>query len=189
MFRFSYGRYPVEIPEFNLTVWGTPREAESLADRLRGGIQQSADICKVSPSVCRGNLGVSRSQMPQLEGSVVSNFLRAYQSHGVDVRRGKILVGKLKATQKEIQAAKAMRMANEFVEGRFPDITSSVIVSKDNYILDGHHRWAALLIVDPKKTINVFKVDVPINQLLADARNFSGVGFAGFDAPSAGYSR
>lgn len=163
MSQHNYGRFPVEIAEYNLTVWGERRQAESLAEKFRGGIQQSSDICQVSPSVCRGNLGVPRSKMPQLEGSIVTNFLRAYQNAGIRVSRGAISVGRLKATQKEIQAAKALRMAREYVEGRFPDIADSVIVSKDNYILDGQ-----------------------IRNLLRDAQSFGGVGFAGFDAPSAG---
>ena len=39
----------------------TQREATDLAEQLRAGIETSADICAITPSVCVGNLGIPRS--------------------------------------------------------------------------------------------------------------------------------
>lgn len=43
---------------------------------------------------------------------------------------------------------------------------SLIIVSKDGYILDGHHRWAAGVLLDPKLTIPCMVVDIPKKKLI-----------------------
>lgn len=54
-----------------------------------------------------------------------------------------------------------------------------VIISKDNYILDGHHRWAAAVGrdyvtgVDVPTPIKVERIDEPITTLLQQARDYS----------------
>jgi hypothetical protein len=40
------------------------------------------------------------------------------------------------------------------------------VISEDNHILDGHHRWAATLIRDPTAGITGTKVALPIEQLI-----------------------
>jgi 2'-5' RNA ligase len=60
-----------------------------------------------------------------------------------------------------------------------PDETEPVIISRDNYILDGHHRWAASIGrdyqtgVDVPTPINVERIDEPITTLLQQARDYS----------------
>jgi len=48
---------------------------------------------------------------------------------------------------------------------------ASILVSEDNYILDGHHRWAATIIYNKKhpddaRTMTIEKVQLPIGPLL-----------------------
>ena len=62
----------------------------------------------------------------------------------------------LKPSQKQIILIKAFNMAmnTTLVGGKFPpggDLAA--IISADNYIMDGHHRWAATMLLD--KGINV----------------------------------
>ena len=54
----------------------------------------------------------------------------------------------------------------------------AVLVSKDNYLLDGHHRWAATIIYNDKhpedqKPMTVQKVMMPIDQLLKVANAYT----------------
>src|SRR5271157_2540613 len=50
--------------------------------------------------------------------------------------------------------------------------TKPFIVSKDNYVFDGHHRWLALLNRDPHLSVETYRVNLPIKDLLAMAGKF-----------------
>lgn len=173
---YQYARIAKDIPHYKLRVEGEPGEADSLADRLQDGIQQSADICQISPPVCVGNLGIPRSKMPQLKGRTVDLFIESFQRRGIRVRYTSMPVGRLKATQREISAKSVLRMVTKHLDGRYPELDrQSIIVSKDHYILDGHHRWASLLTISPSKRVPVILIDAPIRQLLDEANTFEGV--------------
>jgi hypothetical protein len=149
--------------------------SEDLSKQIEKGIKRSADLCKISPPVCVGNLGVPRSKMPQLEPQpVVFSFLRDLKKEGVSVKKGKMHVGRLKATQRGIDVRKVLRMAKEYQQGKFPNIKDQIIVSSDDHVLDGHHRWAALVVTDPNETMNVLKVGMPMQALLAKANSYKG---------------
>jgi len=63
--------------------------------------------------------------------------------------------------------------------GYLLEIVSPIIVSKDGYILDGHHRWAALLAWDFKDKldkpikIHVKIINLPIETILQKAHEFN----------------
>jgi hypothetical protein len=54
------GQYRVEI------VGDNEENAKKVAAELARGIQETSDICKINPPICQGNLGITRSNMPQL---------------------------------------------------------------------------------------------------------------------------
>jgi hypothetical protein len=97
------------------------------------------------------------------------------KENGIKTTKKKMEVGKMKATQKEIQAAKTFGFADAFLKGEFPNIGDSVIVSSDGHILDGHHRWAALLTVDAGREMDVQVIDMTMDELLEEAASFPGV--------------
>jgi len=68
----------------------------------------------------------------------------------------------LKPTQKDVYLGKALGMAIGGVAGG--DLKS--VVSHDNYILDGHHRWAATLLNNPYATITGIQVALDIKDLV-----------------------
>jgi hypothetical protein len=49
----------------------------------------------------------------------------------------------LKATQSELNGGKVGGMANAIAACKTEILGRSIFESKDNYVLDGHHRWAA----------------------------------------------
>lgn len=64
-----------EIPEYNLVVVAgeggklAPEDisrAREVAKKLRAGIDEAADYCNINPPACRGNLGITRDNMPQV---------------------------------------------------------------------------------------------------------------------------
>jgi len=201
------------IKEYKLDVVGNDvRQAAQIAAKVRKGIQEAADICKISPPVCVGNLGLPRSKMPQIEGDLsvvellggdranppkgeaiiaaggsptderttLDQFLDALEDKGVKTRRRRVPVGNLKATQREIKAAKVYGMADAHLRGNFPNLDKQIVVSNDGHILDGHHRWAALLTIDPKRRMSVLEVDLPMAELLHEAAATPGVYRANF---------
>ncbi len=112
--------------------------------------------------------------------TVQAQFLAHLKKSGVQIRRRTIPVGKLKATQTEIKASKTFGMADSHLKGNFPGIDKQILVSRDGYILDGHHRWAALLTIDPKRKMSVIEIGLPMDgtgtrSVLAEAAAFPGV--------------
>jgi hypothetical protein len=71
---------------------------------------------------------------------------------------------KLMPSQNAVFLGKALGMS------MVPKLSSGgdigAVISEDNHILDGHHRWAATLISNPTATIVGTKVGLPIQQLI-----------------------
>lgn len=188
--------------------------AADIAKKLRQGIDNAADVCKVRPSVCSGNLGIERQDMPQIMDDPVSKLatskdpgdrkkakaaiaagadpndkrdmmtvmLDTFEKNGVKVEHGvKQHVGQLKATQAEIKAGKTIFFADAHLKGAWPggqkcDLAKKpIVVSSDGYILDGHHRWSALLTISPDQTMTTIKVDLPMKEILRQSLNLPGV--------------
>lgn len=77
-----------------------------------------------------------------------------------------VAAGKLKPSQKEVVPAKAVAFAilallkkTPMQDGPGGDLQA--IISNDNYIMDGHHRWAATFLVDPSATMQATQIDLP----------------------------
>jgi hypothetical protein len=86
----------------------------------------------------------------------------------------------LQAAQTEIIPEKALGMAiaminkvGKFSSGPGGDLES--IISADNYIMDGHHRWAATYLADPGASITATQIDLP-GKALVSALNVVTVG-------------
>jgi hypothetical protein len=73
-----------------------------------------------------------------------------------------IAAKKLKPSQSAIYLGKALGMAVGGVEGG----ELGAIISKDNYILDGHHRWAATMFNNPDAIIKGYRSDLNIADLI-----------------------
>ena len=232
-----------EIEGYNIEVVGADAaQAVEVARKIKEGIEKSADICKMSPSVCEGNMGLTRDNMPQIEGgssvkemltsdedrikdatfsdpktkkevpfdklpekeqakfkgkwaadrakgtamvqagadpeesrTVMQQMIDFLGKNGTATLDESIPVGELKATQKEIQAQKAFGMADSHLKGKFKSIGDSVVISRDGHILDGHHRWAALLTIDPSRKMKVKVIDMDMADLLEEAQAVPGV--------------
>lgn len=70
--------------------------------------------------------------------------------------------GSLKPSQTAVYLGKSLGMAINGVKGG----NLGSIVSSDNYILDGHHRWAATMFNDPSATVEGIRVSLKIGDLV-----------------------
>lgn len=188
--------YTYAMEPYRLTVTGD--DAEKHGKKLESAIHEAADVCKITPPVCHGNLGIERRAMPQLSDEAIGTYLAKLQARGVKVEKAQRPVGDLKATQGEIKAKKMNAMAGEYDAARqgkpgikYPDkpaydpSKAPIIVSKDGYVLDGHHRWAGVLTIDPSAKMNTYTVDLPIREMLRETIGFPGVSYAKFEDDSA----
>ncbi len=111
-----------------------------------------------------GTLGIPRAQMPQIKaehrGAMV-NFLNA---RGIAHESKEIPARSLKPTQAEFSPEK-VKQANEYKGGN-----RLILVSKDGYILDGHHQWMASF--QKNDSIQAIVLDAPIKKLLQDVKEF-----------------
>ena len=88
----------------------------------------------------------------------------------VNVRITKLPVGKLLPIQRQIYFDKSIRNVAQFgaegTKGFSASKSNFYVISKDNRIIDGHHRYLSAVLVDPKINVTCLEIDLPINELL-----------------------
>src|SRR5260221_3654620 len=77
--------------------------------------------------------------MPQTPKEQAKAYVSELKAQGVSVQQETVSPLTLKPTQSEIDATKVGQMMYKWDAGKVPN---SIFVSRDNYVLDGHHRWA-----------------------------------------------
>lgn len=88
----------------------------------------------------------------------------------IAVKNPKITVGSLSPIQKQIyfdksigQIAKAgVDASRKFITGN----NTTFVVSSDQSIIDGHHRFLSGILIDPRLKVNTIMIDLPIAKLL-----------------------
>ena len=81
----------------------------------------------------------NRKDMPQVNTQDLSKALSIAKSK-VKVTKGMSIAGSLKPSQKELIKSKVIGISKKYNK---PTDMKPLIISKDNYIVDGHHRWGA----------------------------------------------
>jgi hypothetical protein len=163
------------------------------------------NLCQVSiPGTnlyCDGNIGIPREDMPQFKGTPEpgspADKLPRDNSGEVDTeeffkdmlnKKGikvsdpvNVPADRLKATQSELVGVKVAGMEGVLEDPNHPaykKITAPIYVSNDGYVLDGHHRWAAIVAFNaahPDKQIPmaVRVIDEPIKPLVKRSNAFA----------------
>ena len=121
------------------------------------------------------SLGVSRDSMPQINSKDVGEFVKYLKDKGIEASSSLIDVSKIGMTQKDINVNKV----KDLLGVEKSNLAKPVIISKDNYILDGHHRVVALYNVDKNFKLKTIKIDLGIKDLLNVAREFPKASFKG----------
>lgn len=87
-----------------------------------------------------GNLGISRNQMPQIDGRHRDDFINWLRSQGIVVRDIRVPAKSLKLAQGEYNRDKVGEIVASGSAGDNP-----IFISKDGYVVDGNHRLIAHL--------------------------------------------
>jgi hypothetical protein len=196
-----------------MAAWAKDAEA-------RGEKAPPLNLCQVSvPGTnlfCAESKGVPRVKMPQLGGTpppgtpaaklvdergradLADPFITSLRAAGINVTDDVIPAAELKATQEELDGRSVANLAAAIRGGTFVD--APIFVTRDGYILDGHHRWAAKVAVDTDDgqmgeiQMPVRVVDMEIGAALDYANAFAasmgmrprGLGERGSDNPRVG---
>ena len=76
-------------------------------------------------------------------------------------------VQKLIPSQIELKYGKAFSMAiGNLVKGKWKNLSLNSIISKDFCIMDGHHRWAGVFLIDPSAKIEATQIMLPGPELV-----------------------
>jgi len=87
----------------------------------------------------------------------------------VKIYKKKIRVGDLKPIQKQIYIDKSLKSIAEFgidASIKFFTEKTTFLTSKDNYIIDGHHRFFGAVLINPDLKVNCLIIDLPMNKLV-----------------------
>jgi hypothetical protein len=118
-------------------------------------------------------MGLSRMDLPQIKSTDVPEFIEWLDSKDIDSVKTSMQVGELTPIQKEINLSKTDSMAAKHSSGEI-DLSKGkpVMVSGDEYLIDGHHRWYALRELDPDNRLDVIMIDSPILDLISLMKEF-----------------
>ena len=123
------------------------------------------------------------------EVNVGDAFVKHLAEKGIETREGSVPAAQLKASQSELKGANLAFMMSPEGQKAVKLQENSIFVSSDGYVIDGHHRWAALVGIDAKDgklggtPIKVRVINMPIQQVLTEANAFTSV--MGIEAKSA----
>jgi hypothetical protein len=129
------------------------------------------DLCAGKNSICKNDLGIPRKFMPQFtlrrapfSQNPIKKF-RKYikETYGINSYKGKRRAIDLKPSQGEISRVRVDGLLNDNI---INTIEVPLVISNDNYIADGHHRWAAFRLEAPQKPIDVIVIDAPIKDVI-----------------------
>ena len=131
--------------------------------------KKSEDLCIGRGSICKGDLGIPRKYMPQFTTTDdVKRFTRFIKRlYKVKSFRATRRVRSLKPSQGEISRPRIQKMIRD--EDVLNNVTVPLVISGDNYIVDGHHRWAAYRLKKPNEKLPVMVIDAPIKDVLGIA--------------------
>ena len=185
------------------------RQVSVLLDRMlevyndakaKGEEAPNYNLCNVTVEgtnlFCTESKNINRIHMPQLKGIPLpgtpaaqmtpdsrgevdlSDDFRAYlEGKGVNITDDDWQASHLKATQDELNGSKTAGIGKAIESGTYDE--ARIFISRDGYIVDGHHRWSATLGVDLADGqsgdlyMPVAVIDMDILDILAEANDFS----------------
>jgi hypothetical protein len=164
--------FPKEDPE---KPWTEKKKYKNWVNKLKKKRQSRRtkyeDLCVGSNSICKGDLGIPRKYMPQFttkdDVKQFQKFVsKVYHIHTFNSTRK---ASQLRPSQSEISRKRVNQLIRDPNNSIFKKLTVPLVISKDNYVVDGHHRWAAYRMEKPNKPLPVTVINTPIKDVLGIA--------------------
>lgn len=119
------------------------------------------------------NRGISRKDMPQIKSKHYDDFFEYIKNEGGRTTKKTVNPKKLKPTQTQFSDQGVVKSLKKIRDNN--DSKKEIIISRDNYVMDGHHRWIAH--TNAGKPINVIQIDMDSERLLKMMKSYNKVGF------------
>lgn len=116
----------------------------------------------------KDTMDIARNEMPQVASKDISDFIRYITKNNISVAKKSIDPDGLKATQGQFHKKKIADLLDVIKKDNYKQ--KPIIVSKDMYVLDGHHRWLAH--VNAEKDIEIYHIDLSIDTLLDKMKEY-----------------
>ena len=114
-------------------------------------------------------MGIARKDMPQIDKDLRPQFLKDLEKDGITAETEKIDPKTLKPVQKEVSGSRSGAIYNKYrEEGKIPE-QERILISKDGFVIDGHHTWAASVAFsfdNPSAKIPVYRLSVNAQEAL-----------------------
>jgi hypothetical protein len=143
-------------------------------------IAKAGDLVAGSPAaemVANGTLIVDAKGEVNLTGLFAEHLREAL---GIQTTEGTRPAGYLRATQSEIDGVKVGGMMGAMDSGKLDRSSMApVLTTKDDYVLDGHHQWAATVGLEYKTPeddtleVRTITFDAPITDVLREAQTWT----------------
>lgn len=151
-----------------------PTDTKEFSKRLQSG---RIDLFK---PYMKGKLNRIKGQQKAMDSAEGKVFLSAGYKDGsksddkISAKVGKTAAAKMKPIQKQIWLEKVIGAIAKFgmPSSSSPVAKTTIITSRDNMIIDGHHRWAQVALAAPSMTMTTLKVPLDITELLDLARTY-----------------
>ena len=108
---------------------------------------------------------IPRNQLPQVYQADIPEFLAFIDASSIKWDKVVTPVSELKASQADFSEDKVSALIGN-TESR------PLLISSDNVILDGHHRWLALYNTNKDSLIEAYRIDLPFFALLNVTKQF-----------------
>ena len=170
------GDYARRISD-ELEAGGHPVVAPEDISALFGGMAKLTSHPDITELKVKGTLlfgdegmGIARADMPQIPSSERENFLADIEKdNGITHEKEKVDPTTLKPIQKEVSGSRAGAIYEKFAEkGAIPK-GERILISKDGFVVDGHHTWAAAVAFsfdNPGTELPVYRLSVTAKEAL-----------------------
>lgn len=107
-------------------------------------------------------IGIPRTELPQIEDDHHQSIIDEFEKDNIDYEHLTCTCKELKPSQDELNIDKIKGMIKE---GNHKN-ERTIFISEENFIVDGHHVWAARMLENHDMEIDCIKVDMNIIDLI-----------------------
>ena len=152
--------------------WSSFKEQQMLVESFREFVKEEADPAQLNPKLFPLKLSKVGNAAKVVADPRTKQGLADKDSEDdkVPVASKAFSVSQLKPSQSSMNIEKAVKFVLQMLhpKGKL-DLGGDLgaMISKDGFIMDGHHRWVATGMADPSKPVKGFLVQFPAKQLIA----------------------
>ena len=120
-------------------------------------------------------MGIPRAEMPQIPAERRDEFLGDLAKEGITTSEEEIDPRTLKPIQKEVSGSRSGAIYLRYKEeGGIPE-QQRILISKDSFVIDGHHTWAASVAFafdSAGAKLPVYRIDLTAEEALSKATSW-----------------